>query len=52
MWTRQDMRTSAPFAFARFASAFYEQGIAAAAFAVNGIQREYERLKQRGLNSQ
>ncbi len=32
-----------------YKDSIYEQGIAAAAFAVSDIQREYERLKQRGV---
>ncbi|MBS3932973.1 MAG: VOC family protein [Truepera sp.] len=32
-----------------YKDAIYEQGIAAAAFAVDDIQREYERLKQLGV---
>lgn len=33
-----------------YKQSIYEQGIAAAAFAVNDIQREYDRLKQRGVD--
>ena len=33
-----------------YKDSIYEQGIAAAAFAVNDIQREYERLKQLGVD--
>lgn len=33
-----------------FKESIFEQGIAAAAFAVNDIQREYERLKQLGVD--
>jgi predicted enzyme related to lactoylglutathione lyase len=32
-----------------YKKSIYEQGIAAAAFAVTDIQKEYERLKQRGV---
>ena len=33
-----------------YKDSIYEQGIAAAAFAVNDVQREYERLKQLGVD--
>lgn len=33
-----------------YKKSLYEQGIAAAAFAVNDVQKEYERLKQLGVN--
>ncbi|MBI2874243.1 MAG: VOC family protein [Firmicutes bacterium] len=33
-----------------YKDSIYEQGIAAAAFAVNDVQKEYERLKQLGVD--
>jgi predicted enzyme related to lactoylglutathione lyase len=33
-----------------YKDAMYEQGVAAAAFAVNDVQREYERLEQHGVH--